>query len=73
MALMERLTDTKPIWSRQVFDEAVVAEWRTEALEQPEVGLFNEVASKEGNSEPGTWRWPTKPPRQGRIFSEAAF
>ncbi|KAK8034017.1 hypothetical protein PG993_009012 [Apiospora rasikravindrae] len=39
LAVMERLTD-KPDWHRKVFDDAVVAKWRAEALQQPEEPLY---------------------------------
>ncbi|KAK8112328.1 uncharacterized protein PG998_008785 [Apiospora kogelbergensis] len=39
LAVMDTLTD-KPGWHTKVFDEAIVAKWRAEALQQPEDGLY---------------------------------
>jgi len=38
LLLMDRLTD-KPNWHEKVFDDAIVAKWRQEALTQPEESL----------------------------------
>lgn len=39
LAVMDRLTD-KPDWDKKVFDEAIVAKWRAEALQMPEEALY---------------------------------
>lgn len=45
MTLMDRLTD-KPDWHKKVMDEAIVAKWRKEALEQSERELFDEITTR---------------------------
>ncbi|KAK7968032.1 uncharacterized protein PG986_002309 [Apiospora aurea] len=72
LAVMDRLTD-KPDWHRKVFDEAVVAKWRAEALQQPEEGLYR-LAVEHVN----LWREPLEesklsPLRRSRYMSEKAF
>jgi hypothetical protein len=62
MILMDRLTD-KPNWHEKVFDEAIVAKWRTEALTQPEDAIYHEIVA--GKDVPM--------PRRTRIITEAAF
>ncbi|KAK4119639.1 hypothetical protein N657DRAFT_626454 [Parathielavia appendiculata] len=42
MVLMDRLTD-KPNWHEKVFDDAIVAKWRTEALAQPEGHIYRQI------------------------------
>lgn len=48
MEIMEKLTD-KPDWHKKVFDEAIVAKWREEAMDIPdEVWLKMAAASNSG-------------------------
>ncbi|KAK3301692.1 uncharacterized protein B0T15DRAFT_321335 [Chaetomium strumarium] len=42
MILMDRLTD-KPNWHEKVFDDAIVAKWREEAVSQNEEGVYQEI------------------------------
>ncbi|KAK8044229.1 hypothetical protein PG993_004253 [Apiospora rasikravindrae] len=72
MALMDLLTD-KPDWSRQISDETIIAEWRKEATEQTERGMYNEIVSKEGDSADNPRYYPQCPPGKACILSEAAF
>lgn len=65
MMLMDTLTD-KPNWHEKVFDEAIVAKWRHEAMTQPQHGLFLRIME-------GKWDVDTHPFPQGRILSEKAF
>lgn len=62
MILMDRLTD-KPNWHKKVFDDTIVAKWRSEALSQPEDALFDEIIA--GKNLPML--------RRTRIITEAAF
>ena len=62
MLLMDRLTD-KPNWNEKVFDEAIVAKWRAEALSQPEDAVYSEIVA--GKDVPM--------PKRTRIITEAAF
>ena len=62
MMLMDRLTDT-PNWHEAVFDNAVVARWRTEALTQPEDAIYHEILG--GKDVPM--------PKRTRIMTETAF
>ena len=62
MLLMDRLTD-KPNWHEKVFDDAIVAKWRTEALSQSEEAVYNEIIA--GKNVPM--------PKRTRIISEEAF
>jgi hypothetical protein len=64
MILMDRLTD-KPNWHEKVFDEAVVAKWRDEALTQNEESLFEEIIAGKGRRIPM--------PERTRIITEKAF
>jgi hypothetical protein len=59
---MDRLTD-HPNWQEAVFDDAIVATWRTEALGQPEDAIYQEIV--------GEKRIPM--PKRTRIMTEAAF
>lgn len=64
MIMMDTLTD-KPGWHQKVFDEAIVAKWRAEAMDQPQDSLFSKIMQgKESNKIPL--------PRC-RIMSGAAF
>lgn len=65
MMLMDTLTD-KPNWHAKVFDEAIVAKWRHEAMTQPQHGLFLRIME-------GKWDSYKHPFPQCRILSEAAF
>jgi hypothetical protein len=62
MLLMDRLTD-KPNWHEKVFDDAIVAKWRAEALTQPEDDVYNEIVAEK--------RIPM--PKRTRLITEAAF
>lgn len=62
MLLMDRLTD-KPNWHEKVFDDAIVANWRSEALTQPENAIYDEIIA--GKDIPM--------PKRTRIITEAAF
>ncbi len=62
MLLMDRLTD-KPNWHEKVFDDAIVAKWRTEALTQSEEAVYNEILA--GKNVPM--------PKRTRIISAEAF
>ncbi len=68
MILMDRLTD-KPGWHEKVFDEAIVAKWRAEALAQPEDALYEEILGGKGKSE---WH-PLPMPKRTRIMTGTAF
>ena len=63
MILMDRLTDS-PDWHEKVFDDAIVANWRSEALtQQAEEARYEEVVSDK-----------TIPmPKRTRIITDAAF
>lgn len=65
MMLMDNLTD-KPNWHAKVFDEAIVAKWRREAMTQSENGLFARIME-------GKWSAENIPLPEGRIISEKAF
>ncbi|KAL6884769.1 hypothetical protein GGI43DRAFT_419254 [Trichoderma evansii] len=65
MMLMDNLTD-KPDWHKKVFDEAIVAKWRHEALTQSENSLFARIMEDK-------WYPIRIPLPQCRIISEAAF
>lgn len=65
MMLMDNLTD-KPDWHKKVFDEAIVAKWRHEALTQSENSLFARIME-------GKWYPVRIPLPECRIVSEAAF
>ncbi len=62
MLLMDRLTD-KPNWHEKVFDDAIVAKWRTEALTQSEEAVYKEIIGGED----------VPMPKRTRIISEEAF
>lgn len=62
MILMDRLTD-KPNWHEKVFDEAIVAKWRQEALSQDEQDLYSQVVGGKG----------VRKPERTRIITEKAF
>lgn len=62
MILMDSLTD-KPDWHKKVFDDTIVAKWRSEALSQPEDAVFDEIIA--GKNIPML--------RRTRIITEAAF
>jgi hypothetical protein len=49
MDIMEKLTD-KPDWHKKVFDEEIVAKWRTEALAIPNLELYKLATSGKGQS-----------------------
>lgn len=63
LILMDRLTD-KPNWHEKVFDDAIVAKWRNEALTQPEDDLHREIVAG---------KYDIKKPKRTRIISEATF
>lgn len=65
MMLMDNLTD-KPNWHEKVFDEAIVAKWRHEAMTQSENGLFVRIMEDK-------WHSDDNPLPECRIISEAAF
>lgn len=65
MMLMDNLTD-KPNWHEKVFDEAIVAKWRHEAMTQSENSLFARIME-------GKWYPAHIPLPDCRIISEAAF
>lgn len=65
MMLMDTLTD-KPNWHEKVFDEAIVAKWRHEAMTQPQHGVFLRIME-------GKWSSDKHPFPQCRILSEEAF
>jgi hypothetical protein len=44
MALMDKLTD-KLNWHEKIYDDAIVARWREEAMEQSEDNLFWQIAA----------------------------
>ncbi|KAK3296371.1 uncharacterized protein B0H64DRAFT_424789 [Chaetomium fimeti] len=62
LLLMDRLTD-KPNWHKKVFDEAIVAKWRHEALTQDETTMYEEIVA--GKNIPM--------PQRTRIINEATF
>ncbi|KAK4153505.1 hypothetical protein C8A00DRAFT_15264 [Chaetomidium leptoderma] len=65
MLLMDRLTD-KPNWHEKVFDDAIVAKWRAEAVAQPEEPIYQEIlGAKNADSIPM--------PKRTRFMTEAAF
>ena len=72
LAVMDKLTD-KPGWHTKVFDDAIVARWRVEALQQPEDGLYR-LATEDDEQRYGRYAMPSKlsQPRC-RILSEKAF
>lgn len=63
LLLMERLTD-KPRWHEKVFDDAIVAKWRREALTQDETDLYNRIVEHPGE-------FPM--PKRTRIINERTF
>jgi hypothetical protein len=65
MMLMDNLTD-KPNWHEKVFDEAIVAKWRHEAMTQPQQSLFLRIMGDK-------WDAERTPLPQNRIISETAF
>lgn len=62
MILMDRLTD-KPNWHEKVFDDAIVAKWRDEALTQDEEDVYDDIV--QGKKIPM--------PDRSRIMTPAAF
>ena len=62
MLLMDRLTD-KPNWHDKVFDDAIVARWRNEALTQDEEAIHQEIVAGK----------PIPMPERTRLMNEAAF
>ncbi|AEO69667.1 uncharacterized protein THITE_2091161 [Thermothielavioides terrestris NRRL 8126] len=62
MILMDRLTD-KPNWHVDVFDDAIVARWRDEALSQDERPMYREIL--DGKELPM--------PKRTRLISPEAF
>ncbi|KAK6815709.1 hypothetical protein PG987_016475 [Apiospora arundinis] len=71
LAIMDKLTD-KPGWHTKVFDDAIVAKWRAEAMHQPEDNLYR-MATEAGDK--GSTRRGTKIPQptRNRVLSEKAF
>lgn len=72
MHVMDRLTD-RPNWSRDVFDEEVVARWRTESLAIPDREFWRMAASDRLAGifpDDGGQEW--NPPIRG-ILNETAF
>ncbi|KAK8057996.1 hypothetical protein PG994_008444 [Apiospora phragmitis] len=73
LAVMDRLTD-KPDWDRKVFDDAIAAKWRAEALSQPEEGLYR-LATEHVNLNRNETLEDSKlsPLKRTRYLSEKAF
>lgn len=70
LAVMDRLSD-KPDWDRKVFDGAIVAKWRAEALQMPEEGLYR-LATE--HVEPRLYGESKMPlPERARYLSGEAF
>ncbi|KAH8891423.1 hypothetical protein GQ53DRAFT_746540 [Thozetella sp. PMI_491] len=49
MVIMETLTD-KPQWHTKIFDDAIVAKWRDEALSIPDVALWDKIVNLSVNA-----------------------
>jgi hypothetical protein len=58
MILMDRLTD-KPNWHEKVFDDAIVAKWRDEALTQREGGIYYHIVDGKHVPKPKRTRFMT--------------
>lgn len=62
LILMDRLTD-QPNWHKAMFDSAIVASWRSEALTQPEDATYREILGEK----------EIPMPKRTRIMTETAF
>jgi len=65
MILMDKLSD-KPNWHEKIFDQAIVAKWHKEAMEQSEVALYKQITD-------GRRMEKIPQPTRIRLISEAAF
>jgi cell pole-organizing protein PopZ len=59
----------KPNWHEKVFDDAIVAKWRKEAMEQPEDELYARIVGVP----PGDFHKAGLPKPRARILSDKAF
>lgn len=65
MMLMDDLTD-KPNWYEKVFDDTIVAKWRSEATTQSEEDIYQEIVD-------GKRYRTTELPTRARFMNEEAF